>query len=122
VWSFLLSAVALGIVGMHGLTQGGDASQPMGHHVVQAVDTVPAPVTPDSPAAVSDDSPPDESAGLSTLCLMVLVPAVAVGLWMLVSSRVGGWRPRRVPVLAMRALELVVPPQPLWRQLSVLRI
>lgn len=122
MWSILLCAVALGIVGMHGLTQGGEASQPVGHHVVQAVDLDPASATPDSPAAVSDDSSPGENAGLLTLCLMVMVPAVAVGLWLLVRSRVGGWRLRRAPVLAMRALELAVPPQPLWRQLSVLRI
>lgn len=120
VWSFLLCAVALGIVGMHGLTQGGGASQSMGHHVVQAVDMVPASATPDSPAV--NDSSPSEDAGLLTLCLMVLVPAVAAGLWLLVRSRVGGWRLRREPVLEMRALELAVPPQPLWRQLSVLRI
>lgn len=122
MWSFLLCAVAVGIVGMHGLTQGGDASQPMGHHVVQAVDMAPASATPDSPVAGSDDSPRGEDAGLLTLCLMVLVPAVAVGLWLLVRSRVGGWRLRRVPALAIRVLELVVLPQPLWRQLSVLRI
>lgn len=93
----------------------------MGHHVVQAVDMAPASATPDSPAA-SEDSSSGEDAGLLTLCLMVLVPAVAVGLWLLVRSRVGGWRLRREPVLVMRASELAVPPQPLWRQLSVLRI
>ena len=118
MWSFLLCAVALGIVGMHGL--GGGASQSMGHHVAQAVDMVPASTTPDSPAV--NDSSPSEDAGLLTLCLMILVPAVAAGLWLLVRSRVGGWRLRREPVLEMRALELAVPPQPLWRQLSVLRI
>ena len=122
VWSFLLSAVALGIVGMHGLTQSGDPSEPMGHHVVQAVDMAPASATPDSPAVSPDDSPPGENAGLLTLCLMVLVPAIAVGLWLLVRARVGGWRLRRVPALAVRVMELVVPPQPLWRRLSVLRI
>ena len=122
MWSFLLCAVTLGIVGMHGLMQGGDASQPMGHHVVQAVDMAPASATPDSPVAVSDDSPPGENASLLTLCLMVVVPAVAVGLWMLVRARVGGRRLRREPVLAMRALDSAVPLQPLWRQLGVLRI
>jgi hypothetical protein len=121
VWSILLCAVALGIVGMHGLTQGGEASQPMGHHMVQVVDMAPAATTSGSPA-VSDDSSPGADAGLLTLCLMVLVPAVAVGLWVLMRLRVGGWRLRRAPVLAMRALGLAVPPQPLWRQLSVLRI
>ena len=120
MWSVLLCAVAVGIVGMHGLIQGGGASQSMGHHVVQAVDMVPAPATPDSPAV--NDSSPSEDAGLLTLCLMVLVPAVAAGLWLLVRSRVGGWRLRREPVLAIRALELAVPRQPLWRQWSVLRI
>lgn len=122
VWSFLLCAVALGIVGMHGLTQGADASQPMGHHVVRAVETAPTSATPDSPAAVSDKSSPGQNARLLTLCLMVLVPAIAVGLWLLVRSRVGGWRMRRVPAIAVRMTELVVPAQPLWRRLSVLRI
>lgn len=122
MWSFLLCAVALGIVGMHGLIQGGDASQPMGHHVVQAVDMAPASATLDSPAASPDDSPRGGSASLLTLCLMVLLPAIAVGLWLLVRARVGGWRLLREPALVMRALELVVPPQPLSRQLSVLRI
>jgi hypothetical protein len=105
---------------MHGLAQGGHTAPAAGHHVAQAVDMVPAAATPDSPAV--NDSSPSEDAGLLTLCLMVLVPAVAVGLWLLVRSRVGGWRLRREPVLAMRALELAVPPQPLWRQLRVLRI
>lgn len=120
MWSFLLCAVALGIVGMHGLTPGGGASQSMGHHVAQAVDMVPASTTPDSPAV--NDSSPSEHAGLLTLCLMVLIPVVAVGLLLLVGSRVGGWHLRRQPVLAMLASELAVPPRPLWRQLGVLRI
>ena len=64
----------------------------------------PVSATPDSPT-VSDDPSPGEG-GLLTLCLMVLVPAVAVGLWLLVRSRVGGWRLRREPALAMRALGL----------------
>jgi hypothetical protein len=105
---------------MHGLTQGGEAAQSMGHHGVQAVDIVPASATPDS-AAVNDSSP-SEDAGLLTLCLMVLVPAAAVGLWLLVGSRGGGWRVQRGPVLVVRVLGLAVPRPPLWRQLSVLRI
>lgn len=120
-WSALLCAVALGLVGMHGLSQGGEAPQPMGHHVVQAVDVVPASAAPNSPT-VSNDYAPGKDVGPLTLCLMVLVPAAAVGLWLLASSRLGGRRLRRTPVMAIRALELAAPPQPLWRQLSVLRI
>lgn len=121
VWSFLLCAVALGIVGMHGLTQGGETSQSIGHHVAQAVDMVPASAEPDSPA-VSNDSIPSQDAGLLTLCLMVLSPAVAVGLWLLGTSRVGGWRPRRVLCRALVATDVAVPPPPLWRRATVLRI
>lgn len=122
VWAVMLCAVTLGILGMHGLAQTGDAQQPVGHHVVQVVDLDSASATPGSPTTVSDDSSPGETAGLMTTCLMVLVPAVAVGLWILGRSRVGGWRLRRQPALAIRALLLAVPPQPLWRNLSVLRV
>lgn len=118
VWSFLLCAVALGLVGMHGLSHGGASLQPAGHHVVQAVDVALA--TPD--VAVSDDAPPSEDAGPLALCLMMLVPAVAVGLWLHVGPRVSGWLPRRGLRLAMRTSELAQSVQPVWRQLSVLRI
>jgi hypothetical protein len=111
----------LGIVGMHGLAQGGHTAPAAGHHVAQAVDMVPAASVAGDPV-VSDEPSPGEHPGLLALCLMVLVPAVGVGLWLLGRSRVGGWRLRREPVLAMRALELAVPPQPLWRQLRVLRV
>ena len=121
VWSFLLCAVTLGIVGMHGLAQGGDTAPAAGHHVANAVDMVPPALVAGDPVDANDSSP-SEDAGLLTLCLMVLVQAVAVGRWVLMRSRIGGWRLRRKPVLAVRALELAVPPQPLWRQLSVLRI
>lgn len=121
MWSFLLAAVAVGILGMHGLTQDRAGSPPTGHHVAQGLDIAPVSETPHSPGA-SEDSSPDGDAGLLTLCVMVLVPAVAVGLWLLLRSRGGGWRLPRRPVPAMRGLELAVPPQPLWRQLSVLRI
>lgn len=117
-WVILLCAVLLGLLGMHGLMQSVDADRAVGHHVGQTASVVPM---TEAPVGLNDYSSEDASS-LLMLCLMVLVSAVAVGLWLLVRSRVGGWRLRRAPVLAMRALELVVPPRPLWRQLSVLRI
>jgi hypothetical protein len=118
VWALLLCTLALGIVGMCGLVQSGDAAPAVGHHVSQTVDMA----DPTGTTAATADFEDDESSGLLTLCLMVLVPTFAVGMWLLLRSRVGGWRLRREPVLAMRALKLAVPPQPLWRQLSVLRL
>lgn len=120
-WAFLLCAVALGIVGMHGLVQGGDTAPSVGHHVSQTVDLVAAADAPDVPV-ISDDSSPRENPGLLTLCLMVLAPAVAVGLWLLVRSRLGGWQPPRVVVRAVVATNVAVPPPPLWRRATVLRI
>lgn len=117
-WVILLCAVLLGLLGMHGLTQSDGADRAVGHHVGQTMNV--APMT-EAPAGPNDYSSEDASS-LLTLCLMVLIPVVAVGLLLLVGSRVGGWHLRRQPVLAMLASELAVPPQPLWRQLGVLRI
>lgn len=120
---FLLCAVALGIVGMHGLAQGGDTEKPLGHHFTQTVDVVSTAPTPYTPSASSDSSPGEGgNSGLFTLCLMVLAPAVAVGLWLLVRSRVGGWRPRRMLVRDEVPTDIAIPPPSLWQRATVLRI
>lgn len=118
-WLFLLCAVALGIVGMHGLTQAGDTAHPIGHHITATVDVGPAAPNPDS-RVISDDPSPGENPGLLTLCLMVLAPAGAVALWLLVRARVGGWRACRVLLGRVAATHVAVPP-PL-RRTTVLRI
>lgn len=120
-WPFLLCAIALGIVGMCGPAQCCDTAQAAGHHVTQAVDMVPTAATPDSPSIPSDSSP-GESPGLLTLCLMMLAPAIAVGVWLLARSRVIGWRPRRVLLGAVVVKDVAVLPPPLWQRATVLRI
>lgn len=122
VWVILLGSVALGIVGMHGLPQGDGSAGSVGHHVTQAADMVPEVGSFESPVLVGDDSSPGEDAGLLMLCLMVLASTAAVGLWLPVRSRVGGWRQRRVFVRGGLVSDVVLPSRRLWRQLSVLRI
>jgi hypothetical protein len=123
-WAVLLCAVAVGIVGMHGLVSGADFPESAGHHVTQAIDL--APEAAGSHAATQDAGPvgdegPTHESGLLALCLMVLVPAVAVGLLLLARSRVGVRHLRRLPARAVLATDVAVPPPP-FRRLTVLRI
>lgn len=120
-WVVLLCAVALGIVGMHGLVSSTDGPEPAGHHVAQAVDVAPVPASPGTAEAADDTSPAVQS-GLLALCVMMLVPGAALALWLLVRSRAAGWRLRRVVVRTLLAADVATPPQPFWRQLTVLRI
>jgi hypothetical protein len=127
-WVVLLCAVALGILGMHGLVSGaGGPEAGHGHHpapaiVTQADDAAPASESAGSPAVGDNDPhPPAGDAGMLALCLMVLTPVVAVGLWLRAKSRAAGWRLRRLIVRAVTAA-VDVPPHPPNRQLTVLRI
>ena len=66
---------------------------------------------------------PHAPALLLALCLMMLTPGLALGLWLLaIAARGGGWRlPRLVPWV-VAALDVAGLPPPFERQLTVLRI
>ncbi len=106
----LLCAVALGIVGMHGLASGPDSGEHVGHHaaptIMMTTDTA-AGVVASPGVAAGDEAPPADDGGLLALCLMVLTPGLALGLWMFATAaRNGGWRlPRLVP-WAIAALDV----------------
>ena len=70
-----------------------------------------------------DEAPPADDGGLLALCLMMLTPGLALGLWLLaIAARGGGWRlPRLVPWV-VAALDVAGLPPPFERQLTVLRI
>jgi hypothetical protein len=120
----LLCAIAVGIVGMHGLGPGPESAGHVGHHAGQVLTVSPdvtlGVVAPDG-AVVGDDAPPHD-AGVLALCLMVLTPCLALGLWLLVAARAGGWRLPRCLSRAVAAVDVAVLPPPFQRQLSVLRI
>lgn len=144
-WVVLLCAVALGIVGMHGLVGGADSSQSAGHHLTQSIALAPvidlaleaatshaasadaatadaaSPVAGTHDTGPAEDDAPAHGAGLLALCLMVLAPAVTVALFLLARSRVGVRHVRRVLVRAGVAADVAVPKPP-FRRLSVLRI
>nr|WP_223394046.1 DUF6153 family protein [Nocardioides rotundus] len=122
----LLCAVALGIVGMHGLASGPDSAEHVGHHAAPAMmmttDTTVGVVASHGVVA-GDEAPPADDGGLLALCLMVLTPGLALGLWIFATAaRGGGWRlPRLVPWV-VAALDVAGLPPPFERQLTVLRI
>lgn len=116
----LLCAVALGIVGMHGLGSGPDSGDHVGHHaaptMIMATDTTVGVVA-------GDEAPPADDGGLLALCLMVLTPGLVLGLWLLATAaRGGGWRLPRLVTWAVAALDVAGLPPPFERQLTVLRI
>lgn len=122
----LLCAVALGIVGMHGLASGSDSGEHVGHHaaptMMMTTDTTVG-VVASLGVVAADEAPPVNDGGLLALCLMVLTPGLALGLWLLATAaRGGGWRlPRLVPWV-VAALDVAGLPPPFERQLTVLRI
>ena len=121
----LLCAVALGIVGMHGLASGPDSGEHVGHHaaaMMMTTDTTVGVVASHGVVA-GDEAPPADDGGLLALCLMVLTPGLALGLWIFATAaRGGGWRlPRLVPWV-VAALDVAGLPPPFERQLTVLRI
>jgi len=121
----LLCAVALGIVGMHGLASGPDSGEHVGHHaaaIMMTTDTTVGVVASHGVVA-GDEAPPADDGGLLALCLMMLTPGLALGLWLLaIAARGGGWRlPRLVPWV-VAALDVAGLPPPFERQLTVLRI
>jgi hypothetical protein len=104
---------------MCGLVQADVTAPSVGHHVSQTVDMNQG---AKAPAATADDVAQGENPGLLTICLMLLTPGITIGLWLLLRGRLGGWWTRqgvRRPVLRS---DLAVPPPPLWRQATVLRI
>ncbi|MAS53890.1 MULTISPECIES: hypothetical protein [Nocardioides] len=122
----LLCAVALGIVGMHGLASGPDSGEHVGHHaaptIIMTTDTTVG-VVASLGVVAGDEAPPADDGGLLALCLMMLTPGLALGLWLLaIAARGGGWRlPRLVPWV-VAALDVAGLPPPFERQLTVLRI
>lgn len=123
----MLCAVALGIVGMHGLIAAPGSGEPVGHHAGSVVAVATDAAASDGPSSGthtrSDEAPPAEAGGLLALCLTVLTPVVAVGLWLAATGRLGSGRrvPRMVPQLAA-AVETAVLPPPFAQRLTVLRI
>ena len=111
---------------MHGLGSGPASGEHVGHHAAPTIM-----MTTDTTVGVvaalgvvdGDEAPPADDAGLLALCLMVLTPGLALGLWLLATAaRGGGWRlPRLVPRL-VAALDVAGLPPPFKRQLTVLRI
>lgn len=123
----MLCAVALGIVGMHGLVAAPGSGEPVGHHAGSAVAVAADAAASDGPSsgtrAGSGEAPPADPGGLLALCLTVLTPVVALGLWLVATGRLGSGRrvPRMVPQLAA-AVETAVLPPPFAQRLTVLRI
>jgi hypothetical protein len=118
----LLGAVAIGIVGMHGLASGQHVGQHAAPTIMMITDTA-AGVVASPGVAAGDEAPPADDGGLLALCLMVLTPGLALGWWMFATAaRNGGWRlPRLVP-RAIAALDGTGLPPPFERELTVLRI
>ncbi|WP_343997129.1 hypothetical protein [Nocardioides furvisabuli] len=111
---------------MHGLASGPESGEHVGHHaaptIMMTTDTTSGVVA--SPGVVAgNEAPPADDAGLVALCLMVLTPGLALGLWLLAAAaRGGGWRlPRPLPWV-VSALDVAGLPPPFERQLTVLRI
>lgn len=122
----VLCAVALGIVGMHGLGSSPNSAEHVGPHAAPA-----AALTADNTvgvdaslgAAAGDEAPLADDAGQPALCLMVLTPGLARGLWLLDAAALGGtWRLPRSVDRAAAAVEVASLPAPFRRQLTVLRI
>ena len=121
----LLCAVALGIVGMHGLASGPDSGEHVGHHaaptIIMTTDTTVG-VVASLGVVAGDEAPPADDGGLLALCLMMLTPGLALGLWLLaIAARGGGWRLLRL-MTGVAALDVAGLPPPFERQLTVLRI
>lgn len=125
----LLCAVALGIIGMHGLGSA-DPGVPVGHHAAPTFTTT-ADTTGSGDASLGavagDETPPaDDPAddvGLLALCLMVLTPGLALGSWLVSTSALGGtWRLPRPVARIVAAVDTAGLPPPRARQLTVLRI
>ncbi len=89
----LLCAVALGIVGMHGLASGPDSGEHVGHHaaptIIMTTDTTVG-VVASLGVVAGDEAPPADDGGLLALCLMMLTPGLALGLWLLAIAARGG--------------------------------
>ena len=122
----LLCAVALGIVGMHGLGFGPDSGEHVGHHtaptIIMTTDTTVG-VVASLGVVAGDEAAPADDGGLLALCLMVLTPGLALGLWLLATAaRGGGWRLPRLVTRVVAALDVAGLPPPFERQLTVLRI
>jgi hypothetical protein len=120
----LLCAVALGIVGMHGLGSGPESPVHLGHHAGQAHTLAPdltVGTAASSGVVVGDEAPPADDSGVLALCLMVLTSGFVLGIWLL-TARVGGWRLPRWSTQTTGALDVAVLPPPFRRQLVALRI
>ena len=95
----LLCALALGIIGMHGLGPDPGSGEDIGHHgapsLALTADTAPGPDA-SQVALAGDEAPPADDAGLLALCLMVLATGVALGPWLLASAARRSWRLPRV--------------------------
>lgn len=123
-----LWAVALGVIGMHGLGSGPVSGEYVGHHAAPTV-SMSADTTVSGDASLGtvagDEVPPADDAGLLALCLMVLTPglALALGVWLLATAALGGtWRLPRLLARVVAAVDTAVLAPPLGRQLTVLRI
>jgi hypothetical protein len=120
----LLCAVALGIVGMHGLGSGPESPVHLGHHAGQAHTLAPD-LTVGAAASsgvVGDEAPPANDSGVLALCLMVLTSGFVLAVWLLAAARAGGWRLPRWSTQTKAALDVAVLPPPFRRQLVALRI
>ncbi len=128
----LLCAVALGIVGMHGLGSSPFSPVHVGPHALPA-----AVLTADHSADVDntvgvessrgttagDEAPLADDAESNTLCLTVPTPGLARVLWLLDAAALGG--PWNLPPSVDRAaasVDVTPLPAPFRRQLTVLRI
>ncbi|WP_460835288.1 hypothetical protein [Nocardioides hungaricus] len=111
---------------MHGLASGPDSGEHVGHHaapsMMMTTDTTVGVVASHGVVA-GDEAPPADDGGLLALCLMVLTPGLALGLWIFATAARGvGWRlPRLVPWV-VAALDVAGLPPPFERGLTVLRI
>lgn len=118
----ILCAVVLGIFGMHGLVSVVGTPEHPGHdvsHVVAAGSTVEA---IGDAVEVEETPPAHHHPAILMLCLMILTPGIAVGLWLYVKGRTTCWRLSRtvkdVSTMAFLLKPLSLP----LRQLTVLRI
>lgn len=122
----LLCAVALGILGMHGLAAGPASGGHAGHHATStttaATDTA-ADMVGSAVAMVGDETPAGEPPGLLALCMLMLAPALALGLWLVATAAGrGSWRLPRPATRVVTSLDVAALPPPFERQLTVLRV
>ncbi len=117
----LLCAITVGIVGMHGLVPGAGSAEHVGHAISHPVEALRGGEVSEGDR-VSDATPPVDDAGILAMCLMVLTPGLALGVWLVATTRTRGWGHRPLLARVVAAADLAALPPPSARQRTILRI